>query len=511
MPYTISKTSECPDSKPYGVVKKSDGKVMGCHETREKAAAQIGAIEANESKERDMDTEEKAMHPGVISFDDLESMRKAEESAYRVYELTDTFTILVRNIYNNESIDTQSAFNRLVGEFQQRVERAMNPNTKETKVPDKLVPQKITHDKDTNEFLVFKSDEGQWRWFAIYSNMYRDDDHPSEIISSKSHRAFTSMVDAGLVDYPELWQWHIDGSAWGKADWLAYADGFAMAAGYIYDGFEFAAKSLATYDGDIRVSHGMPTSTIVRDKNDSSVIIFHITKEISPLPGWAAANKWTGFTILKEGEDMPIPEEKKEHLRTLGYSDDVIARIEGGVEKASTALNEAGIESKDKKEDTVAEVVEEQADQAVSPATTTETVEDAEEGSVESTEDAKEVTLKEEIAQVIGQTLSPLIEATNALSAQNEQLQKQVNDLSERLKNYEREDSEKVGELKENTPARSLAELVSMSLIGNKEARVHGNSSLAKDGPAEKEQEAPNVTPVGFVNSIIGRQRNGSS
>src|SRR6266516_1307115 len=48
MPYHVSKTSSCPSSKPWGVIKDSDGKVMGCHPTKEKADAQMAALYANE-------------------------------------------------------------------------------------------------------------------------------------------------------------------------------------------------------------------------------------------------------------------------------------------------------------------------------------------------------------------------------------------------------------------------------------------------------------------------------
>lgn len=50
MPYHVAKSSECPASRPWAVVKDADGEVMGCHETREGAVAQIGAIESEEDE-----------------------------------------------------------------------------------------------------------------------------------------------------------------------------------------------------------------------------------------------------------------------------------------------------------------------------------------------------------------------------------------------------------------------------------------------------------------------------
>lgn len=51
MPYKVTKTDKCPASKPWGVIKVSDGKLMGCHPTKAKANDQVAAIEANTDEE----------------------------------------------------------------------------------------------------------------------------------------------------------------------------------------------------------------------------------------------------------------------------------------------------------------------------------------------------------------------------------------------------------------------------------------------------------------------------
>jgi hypothetical protein len=50
MPWHIGTSDECPASKPYAVIKDDDGDVAGCHETREKAEAQLAALYASETK-----------------------------------------------------------------------------------------------------------------------------------------------------------------------------------------------------------------------------------------------------------------------------------------------------------------------------------------------------------------------------------------------------------------------------------------------------------------------------
>jgi hypothetical protein len=51
MPWHISEFNKsCPASKPYAVVKDSDGSVAGCHESKESAKSQLAALYANEPK-----------------------------------------------------------------------------------------------------------------------------------------------------------------------------------------------------------------------------------------------------------------------------------------------------------------------------------------------------------------------------------------------------------------------------------------------------------------------------
>ena len=48
MPYHAARRAECPDSKPWAVVKDSDGSILACHASRHDAESQIAAINAHE-------------------------------------------------------------------------------------------------------------------------------------------------------------------------------------------------------------------------------------------------------------------------------------------------------------------------------------------------------------------------------------------------------------------------------------------------------------------------------
>ena len=54
MPWHVAKTSKCSASKPWGVIKDADGKVVGCHPTEDKAKDQLKALYANEPKAKAM-------------------------------------------------------------------------------------------------------------------------------------------------------------------------------------------------------------------------------------------------------------------------------------------------------------------------------------------------------------------------------------------------------------------------------------------------------------------------
>jgi hypothetical protein len=242
------------------------------------------------------------------------------------------------------------------------VKRRIRQEFRKLGVPDGKIPPVIKIDDATprtgpaaragkemtdQNFFVFKDANDEYRWFAIYSNNYRDDDRPAEIISGISHETFTKSVERGLFPYPELWLWHTEEAAVGVADWLDYTGTLSLASGTFYAGMEGAAKNLAEYEEPLGVSHGMPVQYIVRDEHDPSVILFHVTKEISPLPVRAAANKLTGFVVLnKEHDDMGISKDRSAFLQRI-LPADLMQGLTAGVESAEGKAAESGREQKE--------------------------------------------------------------------------------------------------------------------------------------------------------------------
>lgn len=431
---------------------------------------------------------------GAISFGELENLQAVEESSMKVRQLTDCYQMLIGNIMHDEQVaDKGAAINQVTAEFTSRLERAMNPMSKEKrnllktlkdfftgKEADKptIEPEELL-DTTKSNFMVWKDSAGQYRWFAIYSNQFRDEDNPPEIISEKSHRNFIDLVESNAVDYPELWHWHIPGSAWGKADWLDYADGFAVASGYVYPGHEKEAEAISTLD-DIRVSHGMPSRFIVRNKQDPSIIDVHVTAEISDLPGYAAANPLTQFVVLnKEFTTMAFTPEKRQYLEQAGLSGEAIAELESNLAAKKEAANDAGLESKEQTP----------ADKNVeTPETATPEAQPA-------------YVTAQEVAEAVAQMIAPFTEALNGVTSQLAAMQAEVKALKEA-------DADKVAKAAAATPRASLQSLIAQSFAGMQAAQIDGRTTLAKAGPKQAPSESQ-ITGVPFLDGLI-QQAQGS-
>jgi len=341
----------------------------------------------------------------------------------------------------------------------------------------KTHPGQTYKEKTNTGMFVWKENE-QYRWFAVYSNCYRDDDVPPEIISKESHKRFVEMVDKKEVPYPELWHWHIKGTQWGQGDWVAFDDdsGFALASGYVLPGHEQEAELMSKKE--LLVSHGMLADSLERSPDDNSVITKHITKEISDLPPWAAANQLTQLSVFTKeiDETMAIPEAKKQYLKDVGFTDDKIALIERALEQNK---ERAETEQRDSKEKSPVEAPK----QEVVPAPKEEV--------------RPNYVTKEEIAKEVGDVIGGLLLSIT-------QLTEKVTAIDARMTENEKKEKESTS----LTPAASLAAMImghAESAIGAKETAVRANSPLLKEGPmemmAQDSGEGSGAFPI--VNSLI--------
>jgi hypothetical protein len=345
-----------------------------------------------------------------------------------------------------------------------------------------------------HSFMIFKDrDSGQLRFLAKYSNKFRDNDSPvQEIISDNSHRRFAEMVDKGVEPMPELWLWHVPEWKFGVADWHAYDDsGFAMASGLVDKGKEQMAIWLSKQKG-VRTSHGMPLASIIRDPDDPTVIVGHVTKEISVLPSFAAANKMTGFLILgneiSKETDMAIPETKLRELAEKWNADpELLKEIERMNAAEAEAAEALGIESKEVGEaelSTEAVVEEEKA-------------EDADADADNATGDS---LTGEQIAEAVVAAVKPLLDETRKLADDVAGLRKEVTYLKEK-------DEAKIKEVLTATPPASLGALIAqrLSATNSPETEIDGRTSLAKSRPEEATTAKMTRTGIPFIDDMLSQ------
>ena len=348
----------------------------------------------------------------------------------------------------------------------------------------------IEETKNIHPFMVWK-EEGSYRWLAVYSNKWRDSDNPPEILAEVAHKEFVAAVDKGDWPYPEAWLWHIDGTRFGVANFVAYDDsGFALASGVVDKGKEDVAEVLSKMD-NLATSHGMPVKEIQRDGADPSIITRYRTVEISPLPFEAAANKnGTGFQILqaKEVDEMALPTKKRPFLEeTLGKEG--VAALEQMLQGKAKELEEQGVEFKEEAETEVPQA-EEVPEEVQEPEEVTEPKE---------TEPV--YVTADELVQTFEQYIKPIVAQISSLAQALESQTEEIKEQRKALKELQKDDETKLKAALSETPAASLFARIG-SVIGSDVTYVDGRTSLAKSGP-EQTKEGP--TPVSLINELMAQ------
>lgn len=378
---------------------------------------------------------------------------------------------------------------KIVSAWKKKIDPAGPPSAKKKDVlgiledfVDKVKSMFVEDPDDETGLTVWK--EGNTYWFlARYSNMFRDNDYPKpEIISSESHKRFVQLVKEGKAPMPELWAWHKKNWKVGRALDVAYDDsGFAVAIGVFDAGRGDVAEALMKSKEPIRMSHGMPFSTIKRDPNDSSIIVEHETREISFLPAWAAANKLTGFAVLNmesKEESMAIPDEtKKEWISKLGIKPETLEGLEAANAADANKAIEEGVEHKE---------VEEVAQPA-----TLETTETPPETPPAQTVTPTADELKAIVQEAVTGIVSPIVDRLNTLEAGLKEM---------------KEASEKRDEVLKGTPAASLSALLgnfNKSAIGSPDTKVDGRTELAKSKPKETAANEGGRTGIPFIDKML--------
>lgn len=503
----------------FAVVKEDNGEVEGCHETRDGARAQQSALYASEEKMKWTAEARKKLAAGEI--------RGAFAGPDQSYPIADSSDVgdawglagqaanpdqVRRNIIRiakkygwtsglpesakkwaqengvslkENSMETTGVLYQLLAKSTEAIGRILGFPQE-----DDPASQNLGEDKDLKQedvpsivaaespsFRVWKQGD-TYRWLAIYSNNYRDEDAPPEIISAKSHENFVKMFDSGEVPKPELWLWHTPGTAFGDVDMLDFTDdGMAVASGTIRKGKEHIAQRLGEMP-NLGVSHGMDADTMERDAVDKSVITRHVTREISPLPLWAAANKRTRFAVLRKETSMAMSNEKKQFLANAGLSDEEIQNVEQTGKEIAEEAQSSGVESKE------AEVQEE-------PKGEPET----------KTEETQDFATKVEVAEAMAEVLKALTTQISEMTAKMNEVSEQVNSFGAVVKEMQQSDEERLLGVKESSPRATVSILDLMGRMGPTGAKEVGENDPLK---AKKPRETVVAqTGIGFLDEMF--------
>jgi hypothetical protein len=350
--------------------------------------------------------------------------------------------------------------------------------------------------------MIWKESDGTYGFAAVYSNNFRDDDKPSDIISKASHVRYDDLLTKGEIQYPELWLWHRPEWKIGQVTAHAWDDsGFAIAVGKFDKGCEPIAEWISKEVLNFAVSHGMPINTVKRSGDDPSIIVEHITREISPLPAWAAANKLTGFLVLdkEESNTMAILDEKRKALLDMGLGENVLSALEQVNADIAQEATDKGIESKEinaESAENVEEVVSTNEAQEDVVETEPDVIET--EGQDTDQEVKEEPITRAEIAETLNAVLLPMAESLTMLTEKLAELDKEIKGIS---------DAKEVTEqaAKEAAPAASLLSMITgIRAIGSAETKVKGTDDL-DGGPKEKEAQPDRmrVSPIPFIDALL--------
>lgn len=429
----------------------------------------------------------------AMTFEEVEKDEEARAKAREVRETSNMVPELTRNIMRLAPLGERAGLlTKVVDGFKARVSGMFGNSEHENETETKTeIEIEVESEKSTSTFMVFKEGD-EYRFVTTYSNNIRDTDNPPEIISAKSHERFEAMVDKGKVPLPEVWLWHTEDWHIGQTDVITYdkENGIAIAAGHFFPEASDIAEAIYQNQEHWGVSHGMPSDSIVRNQKDRTIIEQHITKEISPLPRYAAANKWAEWTILKE-KIMTISQEKKDKLAEFGVNNNMLSGIEANNQEVSKQADELNLERKE----------ETPLDESTKEETPVdEKKEDTKDTSVFSKEQAEELgdvfkILSEKITKsVLEQVKEVLAPIAEKLDADEKTLEKEFED---RIK---------------STPPASLQAWIYGDDINLKsatdasETKVDGRTTLGKDSPSETdEKEFVMNSGDGFADSLMTR------
>lgn len=319
MPYEIE--SDIEDCSGYAVVKETDGRIMGCHETEEEAQAQLAALNIAESEDG------KSLEAAEAAASDASVEAEAEKEM------------------EPPGLDTETddkAGRRLRKTWRQKLQAAYDTIKEMLTWADYDEEDKIL--TGSTGFAI-KQVNGQ-PWFTAWStNAFRD--REQEIFSTKSLEQYVNEAER-LGDRGYFNVWHIPGTDFAKKEWQGVIGRILVESGPFLDNElgQAALKFFTEYPNNhpTLAPEGWGMSPEYRylpeDRSDKIYDWLWITRS-SVLARSVAANIYT-----KGGLTMALTDEQKQAAEQI-FGTGLAAQIIQEAETESKKLEEAGIAHKD--------------------------------------------------------------------------------------------------------------------------------------------------------------------
>jgi len=324
-----------------------------------------------------------------------------------------------------------------------------------------------------------------------------------------------------------LWLFHEEAWKVGKASFVAVDEHeddivFVIVGGDIDADKYDVAEKLAQSKHPLKMSHGVPASEIVRNKEDDSIFDDYWSMEVSIVPAGLEANPLTAFGVI--GDSNMIAQQKREEMKAaLGVDDSLLDGLEA-VNAQVAAEEKERREHKSKtpeveKETEVEEVVlsdaaaEEIVGVADEVADSTSQVDDTtvDETVTEElvTEEAPEEDVVDEgpsMADLVS-TLAGIGKSLDLIVTRLESTEKSVADLTETAEE-EAESKEKAVQVEpipapEAPVAFSIFDSLKSSIVGRNAAIVKDTDDGLDKQPEEAEAEMKSRTGSALVDSLI--------
>lgn len=291
---------------------------------------------------------------GAISLDALEAARAIREQTEETRDLSWDFQDVVSNIIASPDVpDKAGAIAAEVRTFEQRIGDIWTATKAKVKALTGLDHPKssdhfaalVTSAKANGSALTaFRAKDGSPRWLGVFTNNFQDAE--GETFTKAAHEEFAAWLDANPEQAPELWTWHIPGTARkSRADFWDFDGNFFWMGGPLTEDELTEIERSAPH----RMSHQYNGI-----KSDDNTLALYRSFEVSILLPGAEANQYTdfvaGFAGKKGLEPMgKFTPERRKYLVAM-YGEDRVSQLETQSEQTAQALKAAGVPSKAKTE-----------------------------------------------------------------------------------------------------------------------------------------------------------------